>query len=279
MNHHMFVQIKRLAVFVAMAMVLICNAQAANTIDSVRTADGKLYQNVRWGPVNGGKVVMFHNRGVTIIPLADLPEEYQAQFGYTPPAEPTPTVTPRKRTTNEPAPPRPDPASQPSPVVITPPSTPTPNAAEMREQFERMRSHDNNSPESKHWKQYNEERVSKLLFQGKLVEKAILTPIIGYVVTGQYRAQDGDRSRQATVIELAVKRSDTKDVAEAMSLRPALWRSTGEQLLLLDYRPDGEMAGTLIRVYGKETASLDDKRSFIIGTEPSFKEWLKLRNL
>ena len=142
-----------------------------------------------------------------------------------------------------------------------------------------MRSHDNDSTESKHWKQYNDERANKLLFQGKLVEKTTLVPIIGYVVTGQYRAQEGDKSRQATVVELAVKRADTKDVADAMSLRPALWRSTGEQVLLLDYCPDGEMAGTLIRVYGKETASLDEKRSFIIGTEPSFKEWLKLHKL
>ena len=131
----MLVQLKYFSVIVAVTLALICSAQAATTIDSVQTADGKTYQNVRWGPVNAGKVVMFHNRGVTVIPLADLPEEYQAQFGYTPPSEPTPPVTPHKPNPIEPTTPRPDPVPQPRREVITPSPSPGPSAAEMREQF------------------------------------------------------------------------------------------------------------------------------------------------
>ena len=57
----------------------------AEVLDSL-VIDGKEYQSIKWGPVNQGKVVIFHNRGVATIPLEKLPLEYQARFGYKSPA-------------------------------------------------------------------------------------------------------------------------------------------------------------------------------------------------
>jgi hypothetical protein len=260
---------------VAIAMTSLVSA--ATIIPSVKTADGKVFRDVRWGPVNQGKVVMFHNRGVAIVPLEDLPEEYQAQFGYTPPPpkeekKPESTFTPK-----------PNPEPENSTVVVTPPPPPpVPSAMEMRNQLEQTRSQNNssrNTPGAKYWKQYNDERVTQLILEGKLVAKQTLTPLTGYVVTSQFLVKDGNRSRKATVLELAVRRSGSEEVADAMSLRPALWRSTGEQVLLLDYTPDGEMEGALIRVHGKEIEQKEERRCFLVGIEPGYTEWMKLRKL
>ena len=55
--------------------------------------DDQHYESVKWGAVNQGKIVIFHSRGVAIIPLEKLPAEYQAQFGYKPDPAP-PALTP-----------------------------------------------------------------------------------------------------------------------------------------------------------------------------------------
>src|ERR1041385_1731148 len=64
----------------------------AEVVDSL-VIDGTEYQSVKWGPVNQGKVVIFHNRGVATIPLEKLPAEYRARFGYKPPGSQPATNT------------------------------------------------------------------------------------------------------------------------------------------------------------------------------------------
>src|SRR2546427_12774478 len=65
----------------------------AEVVDSL-VIDGHEYHSVKWGPVNQGKVVIFHNRGAATIPLEKLPPEYQAQFGYKPATAGKPAATP-----------------------------------------------------------------------------------------------------------------------------------------------------------------------------------------
>src|SRR5512145_589508 len=56
----------------------------AGEIVSRLVVDGITYHDVRWGPVNQGKIQFFHSRGSAIVPLADLPKQYQRKFGYDP---------------------------------------------------------------------------------------------------------------------------------------------------------------------------------------------------
>jgi hypothetical protein len=261
-------------IFVLSSVILCLAGQTfgGTLVDTVKTADGKEYRDVKWGPVNKGKIVMFHNRGVAIVPLSDLPQEYRAQFGYVEP----PIAKPVEKQVSPPATDS-APTSEPADSVA-PPAPASSTLPQMQEQLERMRSKNNSSsPEAKYWKQYNDERVTMVLLQGKLVDKASLQQIVGFIVTSNFYVADGKKEYRATLLELAVRRTDAKEVADSMSLRPGLWRNTGEQVLLLDYKPDSDMAGMLIRVFVKETLSLEDRRCFYAGIEPGYKEWLALR--
>jgi hypothetical protein len=166
-----------------------------------------------------------------------------------------------------------------APTPVQPPPAPTTSltAAELRDQLEKMRVHENNTPEGNSWRQYCDERGTVVLLDGKLLDISKLTKITGFVVTAKTRVQNGETWHNATLIELAVKRADAKNVSAAMEMRPALWRSTGEQAWLLNYHPEGDLSG-LVRVFGLESTSLEDRRTFLVGREPSFEEWRKLRN-
>ena len=68
----------------AAATLLCCiPVIAAPTVGDIEI-DGVRYENVRWGPVNQGKVVIFHNRGNAIIPIEKLPPDIQSQLGVAP---------------------------------------------------------------------------------------------------------------------------------------------------------------------------------------------------
>ena len=251
--------------FVVLLSALAAATFAADVLDTLTTTDGLTYHNVRWGPVNQGKVVVFHNRGVTYLPLEKLPAELQARFGVQPAAVPAPatadpaTAAPRVETA---------PTSQPATVV---------KAADLREQLESMRLRSHGTAQNSAWTQYVRERAAFVLLEGKLVERAQLVQLTGIVV--KFATIDDDtRSRvPGTVLELAEKRPDAKPVPSQMELRPSLWRGTGQQVYLVRYEPENS-AGDVIRVYAKETNPVGEVRAYIVGKEPSFEQWQQLRH-
>ena len=72
-----------------LGIVLTAGAWAAEVIPQVEI-DGKVYESVRWGPVNQGKIVLIHSRGAAFIPVEKIPENYRQQLGITLPAAPAP---------------------------------------------------------------------------------------------------------------------------------------------------------------------------------------------
>lgn len=48
------------------------------------TIGGTVYTNVTWGTVTPATVTMFHNTGVSVVPIEKLPDEWQQRFNYDP---------------------------------------------------------------------------------------------------------------------------------------------------------------------------------------------------
>jgi hypothetical protein len=124
------------------------------------------------------------------------------------------------------------------------------------------------------WRMYNEQRATKVMFRNRLVERDSLTPLTGFVLQNTARLSDGSRSLRGGMIELAKYIGDT-NVAMAMSLRPNLWKRTGERVFLQDYEPM-EGAGMLTRVYGSEMRRIGSVRVYQIAKEPSYEDWKRL---
>jgi len=233
-----------------------------DVVQRLETNSGKVYRDVKWGPVNAGKVVVFHTRGVAIVPLEDLPEEFQDQFGYKAPPVEKPAHPSVPDLVPQPAPP-PKPTSPPASADLFKPVKPAPAPVV-----------ENNSPE---WKQYSQEKNLKVVLDGKLVDKSRLSQLTGFVVATGTLSQTGPDGRSRvpiTTLELAQKKND---VAPSMQMRPGLWKGTGEEVVLLDYKHAGD-AGVLLNLFVKETDPVDTSRAFFVGKEPSFEQWLKLRN-
>ena len=124
------------------------------------------------------------------------------------------------------------------------------------------------------WRLYNEQRATKVVFRNRLVNRDQLTPLTGFVVQGATRLAEGTRSVSGALVELATFAGKT-NTTEAMSLRPNLWRRSGERVLLQDYEP-AEGAGMLTRGYGAEMRRIGSVRVFQMAKEPSFEEWKRL---
>jgi hypothetical protein len=257
--------------------------KAGEVIDYLRI-DGKTYQTVKWGPVNQGKVVIFHSHGVTMIPLEKLPEEYQAQFGYQPPPTPPPTprrVEPPEQTTlpSQVVPPPQKPPTVSVPVTPTPANNTQSNAEQARAQLEKMRpvSQQLSPLDAADWKKYNSERGSKLFLKGRLVDRSTLTVLTGFLQRSVITSDDGEAPQQTWMLNLANRKPDAAHVSSAMELRPSLWKPTGEDVVLLGH-PQNDEAGRLVRIYCIETDRIADHRAFIVATDPTFEQWQKLHN-
>jgi hypothetical protein len=124
------------------------------------------------------------------------------------------------------------------------------------------------------WRLYNEQRGTKVLFRGQLVDRASLTCLTGFVTTTRSRLRDGERMLTGGILNLAMRKPDATG-ADTMVLRPSLWQRTNEQVLLFGYEPP-EGPGVLVRVYGLEVRRVSGIRVFQIATEPSFEEWKRL---
>ena len=218
----------------------------AEVLDSL-VVDGKEYQSVKWGPVNQGKVVIFHNRGVATIPLEKLPPEYQARFGYKPPAA---------QSLRAPA-----------------PTSPPPDSIRI---LESMQVKDSEASQTTDWTAYSKDRVTKVILNGELVEKSRLKELTGYIVRGRTELGEAGFTVRGSILELAQRREDVPQATKAMELRPSLWKGTGEQVLLSDYPVTVEL-GALIRVYVAEGRTVTGVRTFHVGTEPTFEQWQNLR--
>lgn len=230
------------------ASLLAACADAVELIPKV-TIDGKVYQDVRWGPVNQGKVVMFHSRGNTTVPLSSLPKEYQEQLGYQPPPPPPPTVTP-------PVTPPPTVPVEP-PKVVTPPPVPLP------------------PPRDADWETYSRERKTKLVLNDKLVNRSNLSTVVGFLESPVRIYTDSVKVR-GILMEVAEKKTDVTQPADELSLRPNLWERTGKMVLLRNYKADGER-GVLVRLFVAPAADLDGHNTYEVGIEPTFEQWKQLR--
>lgn len=223
-------------------MLLLAGTLVAGEVLDYLEIDGQRYESVKWGPVNQGKVVIYHSRGVAFIPLEKLPSEYQARFGY----RPTESVQPQ-----------PPAESDPRKILESmrakrlEPAAPAENTGE--------------------WAEYNRDRKTKVMLDGKLVEKSSLKEVTGFLVKEKAQVTSTKRSVQGAALELAQRRSDEK-VNAAMELRPSLWKGTDEHVLLADYVPTA-FVGALLRVYVAEDSPVEGRRIFRVGTEPTFEQW------
>ncbi len=217
---------------------------------SVVVVDGVTYNDVRWGPVNQGKVVMFHNHGVAVVPLAKLPEEYARQLGYRPPAAAAEASAPAPAAESLPAmelsrPQTPAFASNPDPVP------PQERAA------------------------FDAACAAQMVLNGALVDKSALMMLTGFYrakaqVTGETRASEG------LMVELANRKQPARPVPENLELRPGLWDGTGQEVFLRDYSPHIE-PGMLLRVYAKEGDPIKGCRTFYVAQDLTYDLWKKLR--
>ena len=127
------------------------------------------------------------------------------------------------------------------------------------------------------WGAYSRERMTKVLIDGKLVDKSTLTALVGFLVAEQAKLSNGHQTFSGAALDLAVRKAEDKKVSSAMELRPALWRNTNERVFLLNYKSATSIAGALIRVYVTEVDPLEGWRPFKAGNEPSFEDWKRYR--
>jgi hypothetical protein len=125
------------------------------------------------------------------------------------------------------------------------------------------------------WAVYQRERLTRLILDGRLVDRNSLQPLVGFLVKERTRLQHDGRDYFGAAMDLAVRKPDTGAVAGAMDLRPSLWQRTDERVFLVDYRPTS-LPGAVIRVYATEIDPIDGWRTFKVGTEPTFEEWKRL---
>jgi hypothetical protein len=235
--------ISRLAgsgVLVASLLIgVAANVTRAGVVVQQLDVDGKIYYDVRWGPVNQGQVVIFHNHGAATIPVDKLPVEYRSLFAAKPPEGTAAKVTP---------------------------ST-TPNQL-----LESMRSQRNVSQTNSDWASYSRDRLHKVVLDGKLVEKSSLKELTGFLIGTRTQVVTDHRTLTGAVLELATRRSESASTVTEMQLRPSLWKGTGTRVLLQDYTP-ATSPGDLIRVYAAEGEPAEDRPVYIVGTEPTFEQW------
>lgn len=270
--------------------VVPAEAQLNRQIDRL-TIDGKNYQNVKFGPANQGKVLIYHLGGVSFVPIEKIPADYgYLIFGYDKemavvlerlkkeeeqrareaealakaeaeaaaaeqaanPGNPTP-YRPRKQ--------RPHPGTEgEDPQPQQPPTTEVTVSPQLRE-----------------WEAYEKDRASKLILGGELVPRSSLQQLTGFVVSPHVEITVDDKVYKGTSLEIATKITDSPVASGAIDLRPGLWKGTGEVVILLDCVP-AEEGGMLVRVYGKQSEPIAGKPTFIVGSVPTFDEWKKLKS-
>jgi len=229
-------------------MLFASSATAVELIPKV-IIDGKVYHDVRWGPVNQGMVVMFHSRGHLTVPLSSLPPEYQALLGYQP--SPTSSAAPSAVTSVLP------PSEPVEPPKTTPPSVPNATVAQ-----------------DAAWEAYNQQRKIKVLLNNKLVDRSSLTVLVGFV-GNPVRIINESVNIRGTILELAERKSENA-AANELILRPNLWQRTGTMVLLRNYRSDG-VRGALTQLFVAPAEDFDGYKTYDVAQELSFEQWKQLQ--
>lgn len=268
----MRMKLSRITVF-GLWLVTALTTWAAEVIPAL-TVNGVRYESVKIGPINAGKVLLFHSRGVTSVPVNSLPAEYR-------PRVEAPATVPANDFL--PVPGELDPANGetsrlPAPGGSATPKTNTPDPAAILEAMRTQREANRPSSGSQatgDWAVYNRERLTRLVLDGQLVDRSTLKPIVGFLVKERTRLREGGRDYFGAAMDLAVRKANTDSVAGAMDLRPSLWERTDERVFLVNYHPTS-LPGAVIRVYATEITPVEGWRTFKVGTEPSFEEWKRL---
>ena len=99
----------------------------------------------------------------------------------------------------------------------------------------------------------------------QLAARGTVRTVTGFIDSEFAMAESG-RQIHGVVLELARKRDSARDVPRNMEMRPALWKGTGELVLLKNYRSD-RGSGDLIRVRVSEIDPLKDYRTFVVTGE------------
>lgn len=214
------------------------------------TIDGVRYESVRWGPVNDGKVVIFHNRGFTTVRLDQLPREYAQQLGWTPPAAPA----------LQPPPAPVAPAVEP----VQPPPPPPPVVARIPAQ-ERAA--------------FQQARRAHMVVAGALVKRSQLTELTGFCRSrASVGRGEGEPVVEGWIVELARRKPSDRPVPAEMQNRPGLWETTGVEVFLSGYTPSstGE-TDTVVKVTAREGEIIRGYRTFTAAEELTYELWQRLR--
>lgn len=84
----LFLRKSSVSILCLLALGLVASSQAEDeTIQEIKTASGKTYQDVRITKVTPSEISIMHESGVARIPLKDLPDDLKAKFGYDPEKE------------------------------------------------------------------------------------------------------------------------------------------------------------------------------------------------
>lgn len=228
----------------------VAHVWAAEVIDCL-LVDGRTYEQVRFGAVNQGKIIMFHNRGVVTLPVESLPEHIRAQVApsYAAPAVSAISAAPAAKQPSSPVPL----ASNQIARRTQPAPTRTPSASDSELQAFRYAN------------------ATHVVLNGVLVERTKLTELTGFL--SQTKSETGATE---WIIELGQL---SRDVPKHLELRPGLWKRTGEHVFLKGFKPDDTALLTgLVRVYGRELGKKDNFRIFEVGTPLTFEQWRKLQN-
>ena len=105
--------------------------------------------------------------------------------------------------------------------------------------------------------------------------KTTLTPLVGFLAKERTSLSNGNQTFYGAAVDIAERKTDVGKVANAMELRPTLWRRTEDRVFLRDYKP-ATLPGALLRAYVVETEPLEGWRTFKTGNEPTFEEWKRL---
>ncbi len=228
---------------ILLGLILAAGARAAEVIPQVEI-DGRLYEGVRWGPVNQGKIVVLHSRGSAFVPVEKLPEHYRQQLGIKLPDAP--------------------------PVPFEPVSPARGESAFERSQ--RQQRERDAAAQRERDRALVVEQDRWAVIDGAVVAKTELTQLTGFV-RSRAETHDGDQIiLRGVVIELAQRRDPTKPIPAYLEMRPGLWQETGERVFLEGYQGSTKI-GELIRLWGREKPErVQEMRLFTAAREPTAAE-------
>jgi len=188
------------------------------------TVNGTTYENVRFGPVSGDRVVLFHTRGLIQVAIHDLPDDLRDWLrppAVRPPVRTVPaTAAPADATAHHPEP-------APAPAAAPPPG---PSPARVVNRF---------------------------------LKPAGGTSVVTGFIRSRVTVSDAGRPTAAVVFELAVKKDSARKVPRQLEMRPGLWDGTGAFILLKNYNFDREL-DSLVRIRIVETRAIDNYRTFVV---------------